>query len=174
MLFRSAKWLEFALERFGDGVMPGERLDRLMSAPIVSHLLVFEDSATGGEVGTVLLYLQPPRVANYSFAFYALGRAAENLGMFMMTRAVEFFSAMGLAHLHLGTCYDQRALYKIQFAPIEYFTGWRWSTDLEALKSLVRQAPTTGHLLEDPTHPAGCGPDKAALPKETVFRVLPA
>ncbi len=171
---RRAAWLEFAHQRFGAGVMPGERLDRLMSAPIVSHVLVFEDGASGREVGTVLLYLEGSRVANYYFAFYDLGRSVDNLGMFMMTRAVEFFSARGQAHLHLGTCYDQRALYKIQFAPIEYFTGWRWSTDLEALKSLVRQAPTTGHLLEDPIHPAGCGPDKSLLPRETVFRVPPA
>jgi hypothetical protein len=147
-------WLAYAEERFGQGVMPAERLNRLMASPVISHLLVFRHAPSATEVGWVLMYLEPPRVAYYYFAFYDLNWAARNLGMFMMTRAVEFFLDQGYQHLHLGTCYQERALYKAQFEPLEYSTGWGWSRDSSVLKALVRQPPHTGHLLEDPQHPA--------------------
>ena len=168
---RRAAWLDFAHERFGAGVMPGERLDRLMGAPVVSHLLHFQAAASGAELGTVLLYLQPARVAYYYFAFYDRSQRDNQLGMYLMTRAAEFFSQQGYAHLHLGTCYHERALYKTQFSGVEYFTGWRWSSDLNALKSLVRHAPVTGHLLEDPDHPAGSGGKPARSAAETCLRL---
>lgn len=168
---RRAAWLGFAHERFGPGVMPPERLDRILAAPVVSHVLHLDDPSTGRDVGSVLMYLEPPRVAFYYFAFYDLADRSSQLGMHLMTRAVEHFAASGYRHLHLGTCYDARALYKAQFHPMEYFTGWRWSPDLDALRALVRVPPSTGHLLEDPAHPAGVGPDKGSLPAATHFRM---
>src|SRR6266436_885985 len=36
--------------KFGKDVMPFERLDSLFGSPIISHLLVFSDTASGGEV----------------------------------------------------------------------------------------------------------------------------
>lgn len=166
-----SRWLEFARVRFGEGVMPGDRLDRLMAAPVVNHILEFRDPDSGEEVGAVLMYLEAPRVAYYYFAFHVLDEGKGISGMQMMTRAVAHFSEAGFGHLHLGTCYDERALYKVQFEPMEYSTGWTWSSDLAALRALVRRPPTTGHLLEDPTHPAGCGTQPDAAARATRFRM---
>lgn len=168
---RRASWLHYAAERFGAGIMPGERLDRLMGSPVISHVLVFHDRLTGAEVGSVLLYLDRPEMAYYYFAFYDLGWPGKNLGMFMMTRAVEFFAHAGFRHLHLGTCYDERALYKVQFGPMEYSTGFGWSRDMESLKALVRQSPVAGHLLEDPLHPAAQAARDGSLSSKTPFRL---
>ena len=168
---RRSQWLEFARVRFGEGVMPGERLDRLMAAPVVTHLLEFLDAGSGREVGTVLMHLEAPRLAYYYFAFHTLDEAAGISGMQMMTRAVSYFSQAGFGHLHLGTCYDERALYKVQFEPMEYSTGWTWSRDMKALAALVRRFPVRGHLLEDPDHPAGCGADPAKASEATRFRL---
>ena len=166
-----SRWLEFARVRFGEGVMPGDRLDRLMAAPVVNHILEFRDPDSEEEVGAVLMYLEAPRVAYYYFAFHVLDEGKGISGMQMMTRAVAHFSEAGFGHLHLGTCYDERALYKVQFEPMEYSTGWTWSSDLAALRALVRRPPTTGHLLEDPTHPAGCGTQPVAAARATRFRM---
>lgn len=151
---RRSFWLSYAEKKFGPGVMPETRLDRLMSSPVISHVLLFHHRPTGREIGAVLLYLEPPRVGFYYFAFYDLEFPGGNLGMYMMTRAIEFFARKGFRNLHLGTCYNERALYKAQFEPVEFTTGWGWSRDVDVLKSLVRQAPRTGHLLEDREHPA--------------------
>ena len=144
-------WLAFAESQFGPGVMPRARLDRLMSNPVISHLLRFSDPSTGEELGTVLLYLEGPRMAYYYYAFYDLGRKDRNLGMFMMTRAAEWFAAAGFAWLHLGTCYSERALYKTQFDGVEFFNGHRWSGNPGELKHLVRTTSGT-HRLDEPEY----------------------
>src|SRR5580658_3899255 len=101
--------------KFGKDVMTLERLDGLFASPIISHLLVFEDAQSGGEVGVATLYLEGNELAFYYYAFYDLNYYARNLGMFMMTSAVGLFAGRGFKNLYLGTCYSQTALYKTQF-----------------------------------------------------------
>jgi arginyl-tRNA--protein-N-Asp/Glu arginylyltransferase len=146
---RRQAWMAYAGQRFGEEVMPADRLDALMRAPVISHVLRFTDREAGREVGTALLFLEEPHLAYYYYAFYDLAYLQRNLGMFMMTTAVDFFASRGFAHLHLGTCYSDRALYKTQFNGIQFFNGFRWSENLEELKFLIRreQKPVTGHLL---------------------------
>lgn len=147
---RRAHWLAFAEARFGVGVMPGSRLDRLMSGAVVTHLLHFTDRVSGADAGTVLLFLEPSRTAFYSYAFYSLAPEDRSAGLEMMTRAVEHFSQAGWSHLYLGSCYSEKAIYKTQFQPCEFFNGVRWSRNREELKHLI-QVPLKGkHRLETP------------------------
>jgi len=136
--------------KFGKDVMTFERLDGLFSSPIISHLLVFTDTETGKEVGVATLYLEGKALGFYYYAFYDLNYYARNLGMFMMTSAVELFAGRGVKHLYLGTCYSQTALYKTQFRGAEFFNGFRWSADLDELKFIIRRdkKELTQHLLE--------------------------
>ena len=107
--------------------MTGERLDSLFSSPVISHVLVFNDATTGRELGCAALYIEEPEVAFYYYAFYDLEHPNKSLGMYMMTSAVEMFRARGFAYVYLGSCYTASALYKTQFAGIEFFNGYRWS-----------------------------------------------
>lgn len=136
--------------KFGKDVMSFERLDALFDSPIISHLLVFTDAATGKEVGVATLYLEGKSLAFYYYAFYDLNYYARNLGMFMMTSAVTLFAERSAKHLYLGTCYSDSALYKTQFAGAEFFTGFRWSDNLKELKFLLKrdQKELRQHLLE--------------------------
>ena len=130
--------------------MTFERLDALFSTPIISHLLVFTDTESGNEVGVATLYLEGKALAFYYYAFYDLNYYARNLGMFMMTSAVELFAERGVKFLYLGTCYSHTALYKTQFAGAEFFNGFRWSDDLDELKFIIKrdQKELTQHLIE--------------------------
>lgn len=173
-LERRQAWKAFADRRFGEEIMSFARLDRLMHGPVISHLLHFRDGATGQEVGTALLYVDEPEVAYYYYAFYDLSRFAQNLGMHMMTRAVAFFAARGTAHLHLGTCYSERALYKTQFTGIQFFNGFHWSEDLAELKFLIRRETQAGvgHVLAEPDYlDAFCGGDLARAAAASTFRL---
>lgn len=136
--------------KFGNDVMSYERLDLLFSAPIISHLLLFTDVATGAEVGVATLYLEAKALAFYYYAFYDLNYYARNLGMFMMTSAAQHFADKKFSHLYLGSCYNPNALYKTQFAGAEFFNGVRWSANLKELKYLIarEKAETATHLLE--------------------------
>ena len=140
----------YADARFGAEVMSEERLNTLFTASVATHIMVFQESETGKEIGYVVLYLERPRVAFYYYSFYDLGWFEKSLGLFLMTSAVQHFSTEAFDHLYLGTCYSDRALYKMQFRGCEFFNGFRWSTNVEELKYLVgRQAATPGkHLLE--------------------------
>jgi hypothetical protein len=151
---RRLAWKRFADERFGKDVMPDARLDCLLSAPVINHLLVYEELPNRTEIGTALLFLQEPRAAYYYYAFYDLDRRHRNLGMFMMTRAVELFAGLGFRYLYLGTCYSERALYKTQFPGVQFFNGNTWSDNLEELKYIVRHHSSSpaNHLLEDLTY----------------------
>ena len=129
----------YADVRYGKDVMPPERLELVFNSPLATHLLVFTDTASGAELGVVVLYLEAPRLAFYRFSFYDLNHFNRSLGMFMMTSATELFAARGTRHLYLGTCYSERALYKTQFAGVEFFNGFRWSDNLAELKYLLRR-----------------------------------
>ncbi len=136
--------------KYGRDVMTLDRLDRLFNSEIVSHILLFEDEAHGTEVGIATLYLESPVLGYYYYAFYDLNYYQRNLGMYMMTSAVECMARLGFKHLHLGTCYSKNALYKFQFSGSEFFNGFEWSGNLKELKYLITRdlAPVTQHLLE--------------------------
>ncbi len=85
--------------KFGKDVMTRERLDSLFHGAITSHVLLFTDTTSGAEIGTVTLYLQEPAIAYYYYAFYDLSYYRRNLGMYMMTFATEFFSHKNFHHL---------------------------------------------------------------------------
>jgi arginyl-tRNA--protein-N-Asp/Glu arginylyltransferase len=140
----------YADAKFGKEVMSYERLDLLFAGKIISHLLLFTDTRSGTEVGAVTLYLEPPALAYYYYAFYDLAYFSRNLGMFMMTSAVALFAERHFGFVYLGSCYQQNALYKTQFSGAEFFNGVRWSANLEELKYLVRrgQEEQQLHLLE--------------------------
>lgn len=136
--------------KFGKDTMTFERLDALFDAPIISHLLVFTDVKTGGEIGVATLYIEGKDLAYYYYAFYDLNYYTRNLGMFMMTSAAALFAERGCQHLYLGTCYSPPALYKTQFTGAEFFNGFRWSGDLAELKFIIRhdKGELRQHLLE--------------------------
>lgn len=146
---RRTGWLAYAEQRFGPGIMPPERLQRLMDGPVISHLLHFTDPA-GTEIGTVLLHLQAPRVAYYYYAFLNLDSSGPNPGMLLMTRAAEWFAQAGFHHLYLGTCVTPRARYKLQFDGMEFFNGFRWSTNLAELRHLLDHPIPGRHRLDTP------------------------
>ncbi len=136
--------------KFGRDVMTFQRLDSLFASPLISHLLVFTDAARGGEIGAATLFVQGREMAYYYYAFYDLNHPARNLGMFMMTSAVALLAERGCGHLYLGTCYSQNALYKTQFAGVEFFNGFRWSSDMDELKFILQRdkQEVHEHLLE--------------------------
>ncbi len=136
--------------RFGPGVMSEERLEALFNSPVMTHLLVFTDRPTNAQIGVATLYVVDGELAFYRFGFYDLDYFNRSLGLCMMTSAVTLFAERRFKHLYLGTCYSESALYKTQFAGVEFFNGFRWSENLAELKSLLHhdQQKNSRHLLE--------------------------
>ena len=146
---RRERWLAYAEERFGPGIMHRERLTRLLAGSVISHFLHFTDP-DGRELGTVLMYLEAPRVAYYYYAFFDLSDPMRNPGMLLMTRAAEYFAGAGFHHLYLGTCVTPKARYKLQFEPIEFFNGFLWSRRGDELRHLLETDIPGRHRLDTP------------------------
>jgi arginyl-tRNA--protein-N-Asp/Glu arginylyltransferase len=140
----------YADSRFGNEVMSEDRLETLFKAPVATHIMLFREEASQREVGYVVLYLEHPKVAFYYYSFYDLDWFEKSLGLFLMTSAVQHFARERFDFIYLGTCYNERALYKTQFSGFQFFNGFKWSDNLQELKYLVsRQAISPGkHLLE--------------------------
>jgi arginyl-tRNA--protein-N-Asp/Glu arginylyltransferase len=151
---------DYADQRFGKNVMTCERLDEIFRSPLVTHLLLFK-LPDGAIVGTVVLYLHERHLAFYYYAFYDPALFHRNLGIYMMTSAIQFFASLQFKHLYLGTCYSERALYKTQFAGCEFFNGVCWNQSLDQLKLILRRNPSTKHLLEDEDYMRLFAPDKS-------------
>ncbi len=147
-------WREFCKTyadiKFGKDIMTYQRLDSLFNSKILTHVLVFTDPGNTKEVGLVTLYLEEKSMAYYYYAFYDLNYYQNNLGMFMMTSAVNYFAQLKFESIYLGTCYSKNALYKTQFGGAQFFNGFRWSDNLKELKYMVKrdQSPVKKHLLE--------------------------
>ncbi len=158
--------------KFGKDTMPYERLDSLFAGRLTSHLLVIADTQSGAEVGAATLYLEPPRLAYYYYAFYDLNYYSRNLGMFMMTSAVALLAERGFRFLYLGSCYSPNALYKTQFAGAEFFNGARWSDNLEELKYLIQRTRHDQHLFESEEYRRNfCGGSLEGIVATSTFRV---
>ncbi len=147
---RKEFYKNYADSKFGKDVMTYERLDSLFQSKIITHLLLFTDTETKKEVGTVTLYLEKDILAYYYYAFYDLSYHSRNLGIFMMTSAVDHFARQHYKYIYLGTCYSRNALYKTQFIGAEFFNGFSWSDNLEELKYLINRDNQNikKHLLE--------------------------
>lgn len=152
----SDQWRNFCKEytdkRFGQDVMPFDRLDSLFNSKITTHLMIFTDPELNQDVGLVTLYLEENKLAFYYYSFYDLKSPVKNLGMFMMTQSVDYFARKKFKHIYLGSCYSRNALYKTQFKGFQFFNGFRWSTDLKELKFLLQrdQSERKHHLVENP------------------------
>jgi leucyl-tRNA---protein transferase len=144
-------WLAFAEQRFGPAVMSAQRLEGVFRGAITTHVLVVRDLADAGrEIGAAILYVEPPRMVHYYYSFYDLEHRVRSLGLWMMTAMIRFFAQAGFAHVYLGTCYSERALYKAQFDGLEFFNGVRWNTDIAQLKFMVRRDARAAHLAQEP------------------------
>lgn len=125
-----------------------ERIERIFASPLTTHVAHFTN-LEGKEAGIVTLF-RDGATWFYSNAFFAPD-APPGTGAYLMTELVRRLAEAGQGFLHLGTCYSRSALYKTQFAGMEFFDGSRWNADPKALKHLLarQEGAPSGHLLED-------------------------
>jgi hypothetical protein len=86
---------------------------------------------------------------HYDHPFYDIKFAKDNLGIGMMTQAIQWAAKQHKAFVYLGTCYTKESLYKTQFAGFQFFTGYSWSTDLKMLKALIKEQKGNHYLFQD-------------------------
>lgn len=139
---------DFYDTKFGKGTLSAQKAKWLFRSGAYSHVIVYKDIQQNSIIGYCIVNLTD-NIMHYAYPFYRLELINTNTGIGMMTSAIMNASGSDLDLVYLGTCYDQRAKYKLQFKGIEYFNGWEWSEDIDALKSLLNSKHDS-HLLSTP------------------------
>jgi arginyl-tRNA--protein-N-Asp/Glu arginylyltransferase len=119
--------------RHGTSAMPRERLEVIFKQ--VTHTTVYR---SGSQIVAYVVAIEDEAFGHYWYSFYDLALAKQSLGMWLMLDGIRDAKEGGKEYYYLGTVYGDKALYKTNFAPLEWWDGSAWSRDIPALKGLAR------------------------------------
>ncbi len=127
--------LEYFINRHGENTMPRERLELILHSELLSSCLIYK---TETKVVGYVLEGGNGAMRHYWYSAYDTELAQQSLGMWLMLDSIRDAAADGIKHYYLGTVYGPKALYKTNFAPLEWWDGETWSRDIAKLKDLSR------------------------------------
>lgn len=130
--------LDYSKKKFGEKVFSSQSIKNIFRGAVYNYVFVFKEISSGETVGFAVCFISNEMV-QYAHSFYSPSLIDENLGARMMLEAVSWAKGNHKKYIYLGTCYEQNALYKTEFKGVEFFNGFRWNSDLEELKELVKE-----------------------------------
>jgi hypothetical protein len=124
-----------------------------LDPPMTTHLLVVTDNRTSEPVGLAALYVEHP-IMYYAMAWYDESYRSVYIGKYLKATAMNEAARAGSSHMYLGSCYSEGALYKTEFAGVQFFDGIGWSGDRRKLRLMIREQHRLNgrHLFEHPTY----------------------
>jgi len=131
---------DFYAVKFGAGIMSAQKIKEMMTDDTKSNfnkLLIYSSTSDHNtNIGYVIAY-ENSSLLHYSYPFYDLNESPKDMGMGMMTKAIEDARSRGLRHVYLGSLQRPGDVYKLQFEGLEWFDGTKWSKDLEEAKRVL-------------------------------------
>lgn len=127
---------DFYTEKFGDGTFSANKVKELLTDPDNSNFnLLFTYSYNKEIIGYAICYANEDML-HYSYPFYELSNVSQftNIGLGMMTKAIQWAKDNGKKYIYLGSAQRPTDTYKFQFEGIEWFDGEKWNDDFEKLK----------------------------------------
>lgn len=128
--------LAYFAQKHGADAMPRARLRTILESGLLSNVYVYTKD---GAPAAYVLEAAEGSFCHYWYSFYDLAYARQSLGLWLMQDAIRAAKACQLEHYYLGTVYGEKALYKTNFEPLEWWDGSNWSRDIAALKTLARK-----------------------------------
>ncbi|PIS14536.1 hypothetical protein COT64_02160 [Candidatus Shapirobacteria bacterium CG09_land_8_20_14_0_10_39_12] len=129
------------------GVFSTQDIRDIFTNNVYSHVFVFEDIETKKTVGYAVCHIND-FLLQYACVFYDLGFVNQNLGAGMMLKSVIWAKENRKKYIYLGSCYEEKALYKTEFKGVEFFNGFKWSDNIEELKDLIANS-SENYLLKN-------------------------
>ena len=130
---------DFYTTKFGDGTFSANKVKELLTDSDNSNFNVLLRYTYNTEtVGYAIGYVNQ-EIFHYSYPFYELTNTSEfsNLGLGMMTKAIQWAQDSGKNYIYLGSAQRPSDTYKFQFAGVEWFDGEKWKNDAEELKKIL-------------------------------------
>ncbi len=122
-------------QKHGTRAMPRERLEHLMHCGLISGTTIYRSAS---KPVAYVLEVEDGTMSHYWFSFYDLAYAQQSLGLWLMLDCLRGAKERGLEHYYLGTVYGDKALYKTNFKPLQWWDGKEWSGDVALLKERGR------------------------------------
>lgn len=127
--------LTYFAQKHGENAMPRARIEALFSAGLITTVVTYQKD---NEIVGYVLEVEEGTMGHYWYSFYDIQYAKQSLGMWLMLDCIHSAKEQGLSHYYLGTVYGEKALYKTNFEPLEWWDGSRWNTDIKLLKETGR------------------------------------
>lgn len=137
--FKTAKLAkDFYEKKFGHGIMSAQKVKEMLTDGAKSNfneVLVY--SKLNKPLGYSICY-ENEQMVHYSYPFYDLDLAPKDMGLGMMTSAINWAKENGLKYIYLGSLQRPTDTYKLQFSGLEWFDGKDWQTDTTSLKEILK------------------------------------
>lgn len=132
--------IDFSKKRFINKPLNKERLSLIIDRKNHNKTYIF--SIKNKIIGYVLAY-ETNNIIHYWFSFYDTKYLNEfPLGKFMMEHLVYHAKKLNKKYIFLGTCYGEKALYKVRdFKGIEFYDGNKWIKNIRLLKDFCKSDP---------------------------------
>lgn len=128
-------FLNYFSKRHGPLIMPAARLDAILATPLPLSLITYRKK---GRLVAAVLEVAEKSFGHFYYSAYDLSLIQQSLGMWLMLDGARQAKEDGRTHYYLGTVYGEKALYKANLEPLEFWDGSLWNTDLASLKKLAR------------------------------------
>jgi arginyl-tRNA--protein-N-Asp/Glu arginylyltransferase len=132
------KFFQLCLSYFNlahGSVMPRERLELILDAGLVTTVIEYTKD---GMPQAYLLLVEDETISHYWFSFYKDDYVKTSLGMWLALDHIRDLANTTKKYFYFGTCYAEKALYKTNVEPLEFWNGEQWIQDTPLLKSLCR------------------------------------
>lgn len=129
---------DYSMKRLGKGVFSTSAIKTIFEGRVYNYVFIFKDIQSQKPVGYAICFISN-NLLQYGHAFYDLNFLEGNLGARMILEAVIWAKKSQKKLAYLGTCYEEKSLYKTEFKGVEFFNGFGWSENLEELKELIRE-----------------------------------
>lgn len=128
----------YSEEKIGKGIIRTSSIEAVFTNGIFNKVFVFKERVSRVVVGYAVCFVSDS-LLHYAHSFYDLKHYQDNLGMGMMLSAIVWAKENQKKYGYLGTCYEEKALYKTEFKEGEFFNGFKWSGNSEELKELIKE-----------------------------------
>jgi arginyl-tRNA--protein-N-Asp/Glu arginylyltransferase len=129
---------DFYDTKFGPGIMSAQKVKEMLTDAEKSNFnSVVLYSSKEDVLGYVICYKNDD-LLHYSYPFYDLKKAPKDMGLGMMTLAVEQAQKLGLSYVYLGSLQRPGDVYKLQFEGLEWFDGKEWKSDTKEVKMILQ------------------------------------
>ena len=131
---------DFYEKKFGAGIMSAAKIKEILTEADKSNFNALVLYPFEGLIpGYCVSYLNKD-IIHYSYPFYDLETSPKDMGLGMMTLAIQYAKDSGIKYIYLGCLQRPTDTYKLQFAGLEWFDGKKWQTDIEEVKKVLASA----------------------------------